>query len=149
MAEARFSPDAPLAPKVAWALTIAGLAPFLAAAIIALAFGGSFRGWIAEEVATLYGAVILSFLGGVRWGVALARGPAAALIGSVLPSLAGFGALFMDVMPALLVLIGGFALQMAWDALSSRDLPDWFIRMRLAVTIAVIACLAAVLSAAV
>ncbi|MCU0831911.1 MAG: DUF3429 domain-containing protein [Rhizobiaceae bacterium] len=127
---------------VALALTAAGALPFLAAAILTLLFDGSYQGWIAEEIATLYGAVILSFLGGVRWGAGLARGPVEALPFSVLPSLAGFFSLFMDVRSALIVLTGAFALQMIWDAVSGSVLPEWFIRLRLAITIVVILCLA-------
>jgi hypothetical protein len=126
---------------VALALTAAGALPFLVAAGLVLFFGGSYDGWIAEEVATLYGAVILSFLGGVRWGAALSRGPVEALPLSVIPSLAAFFSLFMTVRAALLVLIAGFAIQMIWDALSGSILPDWFIRLRLAITITVVACL--------
>jgi hypothetical protein len=126
-------------------LMAAGVLPFAAAAILTLGLGGSYQGWIAEEIATLYGAVILSFLGGIRWGAALDRGPSSALVFSVMPSLAGFGSLFVDARAALLILIGGFALQMIWDAISTLQLPEWFIRMRLAVTVFVTACLLIVL----
>lgn len=126
-------------------LTAAGVLPFAAAAVLTLAFGGSYQGWIAEEVATLYGAVILSFLGGIRWGAALDRGPASALVFSVIPSLAGFASLFVDARTALLILIAGFAIQMIWDAVSALQLPEWFIRMRLAVTVFVTVCLLIVL----
>ncbi|NJR13894.1 MAG: DUF3429 domain-containing protein [Phyllobacteriaceae bacterium] len=130
---------------VALGLTAAGALPFLAAAALVVLFGGSYDGWIAEEVATLYGAVILSFLGGVRWGVALSRGPVAALPLSVIPSLAAFFSLFMTVRAALLVLMAGFVAQMIWDALSGDVLPEWFIRLRLAITITVLLCLAVTL----
>jgi hypothetical protein len=126
-------------------LTMAGVLPFAAAALLTLLFGGSYEGWIAEEIATLYGAVILSFLGGIRWGAALDRGPSSALVFSVIPSLAGFGSLFVDARTALIILIAGFALQMIWDAVSALQLPEWFIRMRLGVTVFVTVCLLIVL----
>lgn len=127
--------------RTAIALTAAGALPFLAAAVLTLGFGGSWNGWIAEEIATLYGAIILSFLGGIRWGAALERGPASALVLSVLPSLAAFISLFMTARAALILMIAGFVAQMIWDALSGATLPDWFIRLRLAITVVVTACL--------
>jgi hypothetical protein len=127
------------------ALMAAGALPFLGAAMLVIGFGGSHGGWVAEEVATLYGAVILSFLGGVRWGAALRTGAPATLVISVLPSLLGFFSLFMDAATGLICLIGGFALQALWDALSGADLPAWFIRLRLAVSVIVIACLSVTL----
>jgi Protein of unknown function (DUF3429) len=126
---------------IALGLMAAGALPFLAAAFLTLLFDGSFQGWIAEEIATLYGAVILSFLGGIRWGAGLTRGPVEVLPFSVLPSLAGFFSLFMDVRTALMVLAGAFALQMIWDAVSGAALPEWFIRLRLAISIIVILCM--------
>jgi hypothetical protein len=127
--------------RVALLLTLAGALPFLAAAGLTVFFGGSLDGWIAEEVATLYGAIILSFLGGIRWGAALERGTAEALPLSVVASLAAFASLFATARSALLILMGGFVLQMIWDALSGRALPEWFIRLRLLITIIVVLCL--------
>jgi Protein of unknown function (DUF3429) len=119
-----------------FALIAAGLLPFLAAAAMTLFTGGSYRGWIAEEVATVYGAVILSFLGGIRWGAALERGPAATLAVSVVPSLIGFISLWMEPVTALITLIAGFLIQFGWDAMSGDALPEWFLRQRMGVTIA-------------
>jgi hypothetical protein len=78
-----------------------------------------------------YGAVILSFMGGVRWGARCAVcSPNAieTMILSVAPSLAGWLALLIDRPWSLLLLLAGFGLQGVWDVASARNgaLPSWF-----------------------
>ncbi len=98
-----------------------------------------------------YGAIILSFLGGIRWGAALKlpRGPlqSTLFVLSVLPSLAGFAALLLPATVGLVMLIGGFLLQGVWDVQAARqdDLPPWYATLRaLLTTGAVLALLAAI-----
>jgi NAD(P)-dependent dehydrogenase (short-subunit alcohol dehydrogenase family) len=66
----------------------------------------SVKGWSAA-VLLAYGASILSFLGGIQWGLAVARpggaGLAVRLALSVVPSLAAWLALLLPVRPGLLV----------------------------------------------
>ena len=61
--------DSKLAPPIARQLGYAGILPFAALALIHAVAGGS-----SQEIAVrgflAYGAVILSFIGGIRWGVA-------------------------------------------------------------------------------
>ena len=89
----------------------------------------------------LYAAVTLSFLGGMRWGRALASGePAARLVEAVLPSLLALAALLLlGVAPILAVAAtgAGFAIWLLRDA---RD-PAWprdFRRRRVAVSLLVL-----------
>jgi hypothetical protein len=83
------APDAPL-PPLARLLGLAGLFPFVAGAVIVFLAEGWTRNLALLALAG-YGAVILSFLGGVHWGLALAAPDPAAerarLIGGVAPSL--------------------------------------------------------------
>jgi len=81
--------DQPL-PPLARALGLAGLIPFVAGALLVFVTEGWNRNLSLLLLAS-YGAVILSFLGAVHWGFALAApDPAAAwprLVGGVLPAL--------------------------------------------------------------
>ena len=118
-----------------------GALPFIAAAILALTNAGDVRGFQADQIAVAYGAVILSFLGGIRWGDAVAKDAAATLFVSVLPSLAGFAALLINNFNGAMILITGFALQTVWDFIAPGTLPKWFIILRMLVSAIVIACL--------
>ncbi|MEH6717929.1 MAG: DUF3429 domain-containing protein [Aurantimonas endophytica] len=146
-------PSAPPAPvqqhdggtRVAWILGLGGLVPFVLMTAM-LVYAG--RDFIAYRQLILayagYSATILAFLGGIRWGAALA--PAAhrpsILILSVLPALAAWLVLFLPS-PWL---FAGFALlfllQGLWDAMAARGatLPDWFGRLRMVLTAVVVLC---------
>ena len=125
--------------------------PFAFGALFLVSAGGSvWAGWILDALMT-YAAVILSFLGGIRWGAALFHaGPAgrrtasgATFIASVVPSLAGWVALFPPEPVGLGLLVLAFAAQGAWDALAAQSgrLPDWFGRLRVAITLGAVVSL--------
>ena len=126
---------------MAVALMASGALPFIAAALMAFVNFGDVRGFQADQIAVAYGAIILSFLGGIRWGDAVAKGAAATLFISVLPSLAGFGALLINTFNGTMILMAGFAAQAIWDIIAPGTLPDWFIRLRMVISVVVIACL--------
>jgi len=123
-----------------------GLAPFVAGAAAA---------WLLEEprrgaalfLLAAHAAVVLSFLGAVHWGLALAGAtarPARAMTLSVLPALLAWLTLSLPV-PAALVLMGaGFLCTCALDvrASSRGEAPAWYPRLRLPLTAAVLLCLA-------
>ncbi len=121
------------------ALGWSGVLPFAGALALAIARPP----WreLAQTIFIVYGAVILSFLGGARWGGALAADAAPVRYGeAVLPSLIGFAALLLahQPLPALLLLAAGF---LAWLLIDLRD-PLWFPayrRMRLAISVTVLA----------
>lgn len=131
-------------PRPALVLGIGGLLPFAATAVAV---------WYQPEIGDTnssltisrfalhalgaYGAVILSFLGGVRWGKLLddeARldqwGPLAL---SVLPSLVAWCSLLLPPSSMLILLIAGFVTQYVLDRAAVRrgELPAWFGRLRL------------------
>lgn len=126
---------------IAIGLMASGALPFIAAAIMAVFNFGDVRGIQADQIAVAYGAIILSFLGGIRWGEAIAKGPAATLFISVLPSLAGFAALLLNTFLGTIILIAGFTAQAVWDFVAPGTLPNWFIRLRMVISAVVIACL--------
>lgn len=140
-------------PAAALALGLAGLIPFA---------GGALGLWIhvpvigpeaALKLVTVYGAIILSFLGGIRWGTAIgpydSRRQTFEFSLSVIGSLAGLLACFLEPVPALTLLIAGFLMQALWDVTSveAGRLPSWFGKLRMILTAgAVIALIAALLA---
>ncbi|QGG79760.1 DUF3429 family protein [Litorivicinus lipolyticus] len=92
-------------------LGYAGLAPFAATAM------GHWAGLPVDRVGLVYGAVILSFLGGIQWGSALhaSAGQRERLVASVVPSLIAWIAVLLAQPFASVVLIGGFIGQWLFD----------------------------------
>ncbi|WP_425088263.1 DUF3429 domain-containing protein [Stappia sp.] len=137
------------APRLSRMLGYAGLLPFLAGALYLTA--AAFRLVDAQFAAfatlalTVYGAVILSFLGGVRWGIAVAsaRAEAGVFVWSVMPSLGGWVAVLLPPSWGLLMLACGFLLQGGWDlhAGEKGTLPQWYVRLRRRLTVVVVASL--------
>lgn len=144
-------------PAVALGLTLAGLVPLAAGAgVMWAARGDAVLQMQAAQALIVYGALILSFLGGVRWGAevngqgaGIPRTPLISL--SVLGSLAGFGIILwalwsVELWPVLAVLAGAHLLHGVWDA-GGAGLPIWMRRLRgFAATVAVIALGAAAAS---
>ena len=127
-----------LLPRGMLALGWSGVLPFALAVTAAFVLPG----WagFAAAVFVSYGAVILSFLGGARWGRALAGdvGPGR-FVEAVLPSLIGFAALLLlhTVWLALSILAVGFAI---WLVIDQCD-PLWspaYKRMRLGISVVVL-----------
>lgn len=115
-----------------------GTLPFVLA-VVAAALMPRWAG-LAAAAFVAYGAVILSFLGGARWGRALAGdvGPGR-FVEAVLPSLIGFAALLLlhTQWIALALLAAGFAV---WLVIDQRD-PLWspaYKRMRLGISVVVL-----------
>ncbi|WP_157981399.1 DUF3429 domain-containing protein [Cognatilysobacter tabacisoli] len=134
--------EAPL-PRGLRLLGWSGLLPFAAPVAAAAVLPEWRQGALSVFIA--YAAVILSFLGGARWGRGLGAGlPASRYAEAVLPSLLGFTALLLVHHPhaALVVLAVGFA---GWLLLDLRD-PLWsraYKRMRLGISAVVLALHAA------
>jgi hypothetical protein len=140
-------------PSVAFWLGLAGLLPFYGAGFAMLARDAGVTQFATVAFA-IYAAAILSFLGGARWGLEIARAPAAPdsrrLAFSVLPSLAGWAAASaMIVHPQAAwsagLFAGLFTAQFIWDRQAARDAaaPEWYPPLREVLTGGVIvACLA-------
>lgn len=141
-------PDLPL-PLLARALGLAGLVPFMAGATVVFLADGWTRN-LALLALAAYGAVILSFLGAVHWGFALAASDPAAeparLIGGVLPSLWAWPcAGLLPPSLACLALAVGMGLVLAAEewALARGFIPRAYLGMRRLLTAVAAACLAA------
>jgi hypothetical protein len=139
----------PHIPRPANWLGLAGVLPFAAGALAA---------WRPDPVGTFaatallaYGAVILSFLGGIHWGLALDQAqprPAQLALG-VLPSLAGWVAVLAGGRAGILLLMAGFVGVLAQDLRLTRNgvAPPWFASLRTVLTTAVLLCLTVGLAA--
>ncbi len=137
-------------PRTAVLLGAGGAVPFIALAIAS---------WIATEKAALiaaewvlaYAAVILSFIGGAHWGFASLRsgthsasGPSLLLALSVLPSLIGWAALLLPALWSAGTLTLAFIAILPVDRWAqARSLaPDWWMRLRLPLSVTVATALA-------
>jgi hypothetical protein len=136
------------APPAARALGLAGLLPFVGLVAIALAGPEAAR---VPALALLadYGALILSFMGGCRWGLAsagLGEGPRWWPLGvSVVPALLAFGALALGGPVGLIVLALGLLALFAADVSLTRaaGAPTWWPGLRLPLTAGAAICLLA------
>jgi len=128
-------------PRAPLVLGVAGLVPFWILAL-ALVTGIGF-GYEPSSLAfalVAYGAVILSFTGGIRWGIAVTaeeQEPAAReYVISVVPSLLGWSVLLLPsdwqlgTLATLIILVGLFDYGMVCREVA----PEWFGRLRLILT---------------
>ena len=140
--------------RTANALTLAGAIPFVGLMLLTIGDAYSLRVDISTVMLMLYAGVILSFLGGIRFGMEVRSptdGAGANLAWSVVPSLAAWGltiATYLAVIAGSIGFVGWafllfavlFALQYAWDARSARvgEAPMWFGAVRRRITLIVV-----------
>lgn len=126
--------------RTAWSLALLGMTPFVfcAFAVATVQFGGSV--WLTPLAA--YGAIILSFLGGARWGREMASHAArpVELILSNLPAVVAWVGFLPGVDPALRLhwLAGGLIAVWLWDV---TDAPGWYRALRSVATAGAVICL--------
>lgn len=142
-------------PRWALILGLAGLLPFLG---LTLAYAmqwetrfGLTPGY-ARDVLVSYGAIILAFLGGIRWGVGLRHGDSAhaakMFIVSVVIPLGAWVALFLPKPHDLTWLIAIFLVVGVADValVTKGHAPRWFGTLRTILTVGVVGCLIAALA---
>jgi Protein of unknown function (DUF3429) len=134
------SPPMETIPRAALWLGVAGALPFWLAAVSFFTGIGMTEGQ-SLAVALAYGGLMLSFLGGIRWGVALGvvdgRQRARELIGGSLPVLMGLAAFFLAPAVGLSLIIITLFIQALADVMSADRgfLPRWFGRLRALLTV--------------
>jgi len=140
----------PLAPL---SLALLGLIPFVWGAATVLndtlsAWGAANLGprFVGPYIQLFYGAVILAFMSGVLWGFATKADGGRAATGyalSVLPALWAFFSTGGGPVGAGTNLIFGFAGLLLLDVAfwAWRLAPDWWLALRVPMTVLVIACL--------
>jgi steroid 5-alpha reductase family enzyme len=134
-------------PLPARSLGLAGLIPFWACALgLALFPGAGVAPETLLRAQVAYGAVILTFLGGVHWGVALRQAGAPSwlrLAWGVTPSLIAWCALLLPPRNGLGLLAFGLAIAFGVDlrTLAEGIAPDWYPRLRRILTTGALAAL--------
>ena len=125
------------APLPALVLGFSGLIPFVLPAAYSVVTMSCSAEIAYAQVA--YGATILSFLGGVRWGFTLTETDVAKpdwvnLTHSVTPSLIAWVGLLMPLQASLGCVISGLLLAAAVDGRAKSGYPAWFRSLRLYLT---------------
>jgi len=135
-------------PKAPFWLGAGGLIPFvvIVSAMWALpaAYAPPLLFWL-----TAYAAVMLSFAGGVHWGLSMLHPDMAEqdqsvfMAWSVVPALVGWISLLMPPKTGLILLIASFVIQYAADRqLAQRfRLVAWYLRLRAGLTAVAVLCL--------
>lgn len=137
-------------PRAPLYLGLAGLLPFLWGALTLVSsdlaiwatqtigprFGGPF-------VLLNYGTIILAFMSGVLWGFATKSELALNYALSVLPALWVFFMIGAGATSSAVYLIAGFLglLALDWHFAQQGLTPDWWMRLRVLLTVIVVACL--------
>ncbi len=145
-------------------LTLTGTIPFILSAFVALypeglaillkrdAEGLKLVMVMARLSTLLYGAVILSFMAGARWGKefggSFTRLRPMVMVLAVFPAIMAWVTALVAVMPGnwmsggMFILAGGFLFLLAWDSIA--DYPAWYFRLRILATLSAVGSLALV-----
>ena len=137
-------------PAAAKWLGALGALPFVFLSGLGLVLQGPVQAQASLALAA-YGAVILSFLGGIHWGLAISENASEPrhipsyrrLAVSVVPSLVAWCALLLPDRATLPVLAAGFAVMLAvdWRAARRAEAPPWYPKLRWPLTTVVVICL--------
>ena len=134
-------------PRAAALLGYAGAIPFITAAVIVFFLYPRDEAQTVLAIQIGYGAVILSFLGGIRWALAMLFPEDEALLKklalSALPALTGWVALIVPPAWGLPLLIVAFWAQASSDVAATKrnKAPRWYGGYRVRITILVVAAL--------
>uniref|UniRef100_UPI003AAD8F0F transmembrane protein 69-like n=1 Tax=Centroberyx gerrardi TaxID=166262 RepID=UPI003AAD8F0F len=127
-------------PKPALYLGLAGLVPFATPPLFMAVTETYFPELAYAQVA--YGAAIVSFLGGARWGFALPESSPAKpdwinLANSVVPSLLAWVAMLLgdSIAPAATMVIMGLGISLHYDLSLLPTYPSWFKALRSVLTV--------------
>ncbi|MFN3867977.1 MAG: DUF3429 domain-containing protein [Hyphomicrobiaceae bacterium] len=144
-------------PRPALLLGLGGLIPFVALTAASWVLDRTLADF-ATRALVAYSAIILSFMGGVHWGVATVysaptamtaapvAGPSTRLfLVSVLPALAAWPAALLAPSLAFAAFAATFLALLAFDlsVVRSGVMPKWYGRLRVMLTSVVVVCLVA------
>lgn len=122
--------------KTARGLGYAGLLPFAALTVAGITSNEALK---VLQYFLAYSAVILSFLGGIHWGLAMQQGDhrsASQLATCMLPSLSAWISLTLPPLTAITLLIASYLLWWIYDR-TAIEL-EWYHQMRAHLTFAVV-----------
>lgn len=131
---------------VAW-LGYGGLMPFIGLVVLAGVDPHHTLAW--SDALIGYGAIILSFIGAVHWGVAMSAADLApecqrrTFMWSIVPALIAWPATVLAGSIASLILVIGFVLHFVQDKVlaGSAHLPVWYVPFRRHLTLVACLCL--------
>ena len=134
--------------RVAW-LGYGGLLPFLALAPASLL--DHHHGMVWSDALYAYGAIILSFIGALHWGLAMnlpgltERQRSGWFTWSIVPALIAWPAVLFSPPLAAPLLIAGFIAHYLQDRrlAGQATLPDWYLPLRIRLTSVAVVCLVA------
>lgn len=125
-----------------------GVAPFAALALSGSVFE-AFGNFDYRAAFISYGAIILSFMGGIQWGIAMASKTnddhhAFRFTISIVPVLFALCAMVIPLALAHIVLAAGFLLLLLYDIYVVKKFSalGWYPKLRIPLTTAVLACIA-------
>jgi hypothetical protein len=139
----------PVVPRIALVLGWAGVVPFFLATVVLWSGGVADRA-LAASAQVGYGAVILSFLGAIHWGLVLsadvggdARSARWRLVWGVQPALASWVALLVPPVAGIGLLAVGMVGAVVVDlrAVASGRMPLWYGELRRPLTAVVVVLL--------
>jgi hypothetical protein len=144
---AGFSRSLASAPPLALGLGLGGLIPFIGLTALTVFWPQTWYAyWLTTELQ--YGAVILSFVGALHWGIAVELGRhaqpvVARYIWSVLPALIAWVSLQFPLWSALQLQAAALILCYIVDRriLAEPQAPSWLLSLRLLLTVVAAACL--------
>jgi FtsH-binding integral membrane protein len=144
-------------PAPAFWLGWAGVIPFAGLTGLSLVGFGSATGpssVVVLQALVTYGMIILSFMGGVQWGLEMTGSDghhhsALGFAASVVPALVAFGVSFVQPLVALVILALGFIGLLAYDLrrIKAGVGPRWYAGLRLQLSTAVVLCLGVAVAA--
>lgn len=143
----------PVLPRLVSALALAGIIPFAAGALYLVAPVGPPHFYPLVSTALAWWAVIiLSFMAGTYWGMAVAgRADPLLLIGSNVAAIAAWGVLIAlpsAWIPVAISVLYALLLLLEWRAYAIGRVPLFYLRLRMAITSAVVICLSVLVMAA-
>ena len=136
-------------PRSALILGWLGVLPFASLSLYSLT-GAGLGSATAHDVLFVYGALILSFMGGAQWGLAavqsraensdVAKAASVRFAVSVLPALAAFALWFISTRLALAGLAVAFIALLLYDIRTVREelAPKWYAPLRIQLSSAVV-----------
>ncbi|RIX98776.1 DUF3429 domain-containing protein [Aureimonas flava] len=136
--------------RAAWILGLGGLIPFVVGAWMIVTGSEVIPLPDLPFVVLSYGAIILSFLGGIRWGAALnepGRQSPTALAQSVIPAVGAWVCVLLPSPWSFVGLAVAFVLQGLWDVAAiraGRIATPWFAPLRVVLTVGAVLSLAVI-----
>jgi len=135
--------------RLVWAIAIIGSIPIVIFTVMIVIAGGR-TGFSASliDAYKVYSAIVLSFLGGIHWGIILGSDndnlSGKTLVIALIAPFIGWVAVFVVEPLCFALLIVGFAGQGAWDNFSAHrgNLPLWYSKTRMILTLVVILSMA-------